>query len=122
MILLPLICLNHVESVLNRFTSICIVKGLGTQEAICGSEVVSFRLMYFHGTCIEFLRRLMKPITQRSLQAALFFSDAHGKEAQPATPTVQPLQPVHQEHVGTMTGAPQTPPVRRLVLVGGSTR
>ena len=34
MFLLPLICLNHVESVLNRFTSICIVKGLGTQEAI----------------------------------------------------------------------------------------
>eukprot|EP00434_Breviolum_minutum_P025225 symbB.v1.2.022282.t1/scaffold1972.1/size94142/5 len=33
--------------------------------------------------------------------------------AQLATPTVQPLQPVYQEPVGTMTGAPQTPPVRR---------
>ena len=41
--------------------------------------------------------------------------------AQPATPTVQPVQPVYQEPVGTMTGAPQTPPVRQLVLVGGST-
>ena len=89
MILLPLICLNHVESVLNRFTSICIVKGLGTQEAICGSEVVSFCLMYFHGTCIEFLRRLMKPITQRSLQAAQIFSDAHGKEAKSVSGSLQ---------------------------------
>eukprot|EP00434_Breviolum_minutum_P015739 symbB.v1.2.013868.t1/scaffold991.1/size149480/3 len=75
------------------------------------------------------LPRLVKPAdTQITLQAAQIFSDTKGKEAksvsraQPATPTVQPLQPVYQEPVGTMTGAPQTPPVRRLVLVGGSTR
>ena len=54
----------------------------GAQETIYGSEVVSFCLMYFHCTCIEFLRRLVKPAdTQITLQAAQIFSDTKGKEA-----------------------------------------